>query len=114
MPCRLKLSPTKTLTGTFKNRDPTNLTNNGSKFNQSITTNRLFHERIALFRVIEYVPGFFRDVLERLFESLWSVLLLDANGCNVVDSANENEFYPVLVFTVSKWDVSTMYENVEM
>lgn len=57
---------------------------------------------IALLWTLEHMPNTLRDTLKSLLESLWLILLLDPNSCNICDFANEDEVDPAREFIVSK------------
>lgn len=63
--------------------------------------NDITHNLITLLRIIKHIPSLLRNMLECLLESGRLILLIDSNRCNIIYTADQDEFNPAFVFTVT-------------
>lgn len=61
----------------------------------------ILDNRITLLWALKNMPYIRRHALESFLKSLWLVLLLDSNSCNVCNFTNEDQFDPTREFVVA-------------
>lgn len=67
-----------------------------------IPSNNIINNLSTLPRVRKHVPDVSGHILEGILEALGLVLRFDADGCYVLDLADENDLYPLRISPIPK------------